>query len=80
MKQNELYFRVGYDTKFKSTAFHNIKFQTTLTSARVAGERGVSKCQHYNISSCRKLVNEGGGAGIKNPQHLVNVVYEYPLT
>ena len=34
-------------------------------------ERGLAKCQRYNISLCSKLVNEAGGGGVKNP--LVNV-------
>ena len=41
------------------------------------GRGGLAKCQRYYISLCSKLVNEGGGA--KNPQNIVNVVYECPL-
>ena len=41
----------------------------------------LAKCQLYNISLCSNgsnLVNEGV-RGVKNPQNLVNVVYERAL-
>ena len=45
---------------------------------RQARGRGVCKMSMvlHNISLCSKLVCEGGGGGVKNPQNSVYVVYE----
>ena len=43
------------------------------------GGGGVAKCLWYYIILCCKLVYEGEGGGVKNPQTLVYVVYERSL-